>query len=843
MNIGYRKGRNGLNRFIAVILFVLVTACGEIELVAPPIDDTHGADATTDALSTDTNVPIDATETPDTTVPIDTQQPVDTGLVEGGFGYPCSDNDDCNSGFCVPTSQGLVCTETCESECPDNWVCRAVGSGGDVTFICLEEHINLCRPCLATVDCTGALGEVALASRCIQYEDQGWFCGHACAEGECPSGYSCQEVTDKEGDVSSQCVADSGQCSCSPYATALGAETWCAVANEFGTCKGKTKCSDSGLSPCDAAVPEEEVCDLVDNDCDDAIDEDIEPALCTGEANEFGTCEGTATCEEGEMVCDAGVASQEICDGIDNNCSGVADDGETDTDEDGAADCVDDDDDGDGSPDADDNCPLVANQDQLDTDADGAGDACDDDDDGDGVSDDDDSAPLDPNLCGVDADADTCDDCASGTNDPKSDGTDTDTDGLCDLGDPDDDNDGCLDADDDAPLVSSSDADKDGTADDCDSDDDNDGVSDDDDSAPLDPNLCGVDADADTCDDCASGTNDPKSDGTDTDNDGLCDLGDPDDDNDGSLDEDDSDDADPALCSDTDQDGCDDCVSGTFNPKDDGVDTDGDGLCDAGDQDDDNDGLNDDVDCEPLLAIPCVQPSCADFKQALPGAKSGIYTIDPDGEDGPIKPFDAYCDQTTDGGGWTLLLMSRTHKKVGQVASFSVEPNFNTWTGKAHNAQIVDPTTNLDEEVVTPAIEHVPFTEIRFESLNLNLVPSGEASVYAHGDNTVWAEKSGTLKHLSGAWPFDGCEGKFGGPVQFNQSTTFNDPGTSCVAKAKLGCTAGNSSWPNSETIGVAFFGNHNYFLVGENTTQEGLFGFKRHRETGAHFVANIWIR
>ncbi len=79
------------------------------------------------------------------------------------------------------------------------------------------------------------------------------------------------------------------------------------------------------------------------------------------------------------------------------------------------------------------------------------------------------------------------------------------------------------------------DNDSDGTADCFDTDDDNDGVLDAaPDLDPLDPDVC-EDTDADTCDDCAVGTddfgpladNDPANDGPDGDGDGLCDAGDP----------------------------------------------------------------------------------------------------------------------------------------------------------------------------------------------------------------------------------------------------------------------------------------------------------------------------
>jgi hypothetical protein len=88
---------------------------------------------------------------------------------------------------------------------------------------------------------------------------------------------------------------------------------------------------------------------------------------------------------------------------------------------------------------------ALPSSDGLDSDADGACDAGDADDDGDSVGDAADAAPLDRFVC-RDADADACDDCSSGTDAPASDGADLDADGLCDAGDPEDDGDGVADA-------------------------------------------------------------------------------------------------------------------------------------------------------------------------------------------------------------------------------------------------------------------------------------------------------------------------------------------------------------------------------------------------------------
>ncbi|GAG44730.1 unnamed protein product, partial [marine sediment metagenome] len=188
-------------------------------------------------------------------------------------------------------------------------------------------------------------------------------------------------------------------------------------------------------------------------------------------------------------------------------------------------------------------------------------DPCDPDTDGDTVLDGVDTDPLDPLVC-QDLDSDSCDDCSVlGLPDTSDDGTDTDSDGLCNTGDPDDDNDTVLD-----------------------------GV----DTDPLDPLVC-QDLDSDTCDDCSVlGLPDTSDDGTDTDSDGLCNTGDPDDDNDTVLDGVDADPLDPYVCQDLDSDSCDDCsVLGAPDPSNDGTDTDSDGLCNTGDPDDDNDALPD----------------------------------------------------------------------------------------------------------------------------------------------------------------------------------------------------------------------------------------------------------
>ena len=195
-----------------------------------------------------------------------------------------------------------------------------------------------------------------------------------------------------------------------------------------------------------------------------------------------------------------------------DTCPNISDPGQEDIDGDGIGDACDADDDNDAVLDANDNCPKTVNTNQADNDSDGVpgtqpppggtfgGDACDADDDNDTVPDTSDTAPLNPYVC-QDLDTDTCDDCAVlGVANPAQDGTDTDSDGACNAGDLDDDNDTVIDVED---------------------------------TDPLNAYVC-RDLDIDTCDDCSVlGQPDVSDDGPDNESDGLCDAADPDDDNDG----------------------------------------------------------------------------------------------------------------------------------------------------------------------------------------------------------------------------------------------------------------------------------------------------------------------
>ncbi len=247
---------------------------------------------------------------------------------EGCFLDPCSENGQCQSGWCVEHLGEGVCTQLCEEECPPGWSCRQVGTGPDIAYVCVSKVANLCRPCATGADCKSPGGSEDV---CVDYGVEGSFCGGKCAtDGDCPWGFSCAEAVTVDGIAAKQCVADAGVCPCTSKAVDLGLSTPCAVANEFGTCAGKRFCTDQGLTDCDAAAPSIEECNGEDDNCDGDVDEalfvggkyvdlcddqnDCTDDVCMGtegcehvalsgvECKDGNPCTVADTCEEGVCV-------------------------------------------------------------------------------------------------------------------------------------------------------------------------------------------------------------------------------------------------------------------------------------------------------------------------------------------------------------------------------------------------------------------------------------------------------------------------------------------------------------------------------------------------------------
>jgi hypothetical protein len=92
--------------------------------------------------------------------------------------------------------------------------------------------------------------------------------------------------------------------------------------------KGQTFCSNGSMQCLGWMGPSAEVCDGVDNNCDGLVDNGV-PGLNQPCGLTLGECRaGRTACVNGALTCTGAVGPQpEVCDGKDNDCNGNVDDG------------------------------------------------------------------------------------------------------------------------------------------------------------------------------------------------------------------------------------------------------------------------------------------------------------------------------------------------------------------------------------------------------------------------------------------------------------------------------------------------------------------------------------
>ena len=296
---------------LSAALALHALSCGD---PAPPSNTADTGDDA-DSGAADVVEDIGALDTEEDTQPIDTGS--DLGEVEeapplAGVGEPCEEDADCLTEQCadiVPGADEGFCTEFCDEDedCPRDFDCVLLtASGGDLEEICVPTDL------------------------CIDNDEDGYGLGPECLGPDCDD--EDPAINPAADEI---CDTFDNDCDGTPDDNPVDTNDDCSTGFSGICSEGRTVCSEGIIECVSRQVPQDEVCDSADNDCDGAIDENevgepIHRDCYDGDAGtlDVGVCRsGVQTCASGGFTAclDQVLPSAELCDGLDNDCDGEVD--------------------------------------------------------------------------------------------------------------------------------------------------------------------------------------------------------------------------------------------------------------------------------------------------------------------------------------------------------------------------------------------------------------------------------------------------------------------------------------------------------------------------------------